>query len=87
MYDDRPLVDLINSRFDDMTDKISDLKRDMLRETQRLTEKYDQHEEHDAERFTSVNARFSKLDKAYWMISGGVVVLSLVIKIAERFIF
>lgn len=79
MYDDRPLVDLLNRRFDDLTARVDDIKRDMREETKTLTVKFDEHEDKDQE-------RFSELDKFKWQATGIFVTLMFLMQFAEKFI-
>jgi len=78
MYDDRPLVDLLNARFDDMSQKISELRADLIRQVQKQEEKFDEHEEKDQERFDHIN-------KFKWQLSGAGVTLIALVKVLERY--
>lgn len=78
MYNDGPLVDLINSRFDDVNQKISDLRQDLFREVQSIKQKHDDHEELDQHRFDGLN-------KIKWQVSGAAVTLFGIVKILERY--
>jgi len=78
MYDDRPLVDLINARFDDVISKVDSLKVDMLREYVSLKVDMKEHEAHDTERFSAISQKLSRLDKIEWMILGGSAVVAFV---------
>lgn len=77
MYDDRPLVDLINSRFDDMNQKISELKQDLIREVQGIKTKQELHEVDDQRRFDSFN-------KIKWQVSGAVITVAGIFKYLEH---
>jgi len=78
MYNDGPLVDLINSRFDDVNQKLNDIKQDLLREIQEIKRKHDDHEELDQHRFDGIN-------KIKWQVSGAAVTLMALVKILERY--
>ena len=78
MYNDGPLVDLLNARFDDVNQKLVDLKQDLLREVQAIKQKHDEHEEKDLDRFAS-------LDKIKWQVSGAAVTLVGIVKLLERY--
>lgn len=80
MYDDRPLVDLINSRLDDVISRMEGLKSDILRETQHLNQKHKEHEEKDT-------IRFGEIDKLKWKITGGISVVIVLIQFAKDILF
>lgn len=80
MYDDRPLVDLITSRCDDIVALIADLKRDMVRISER-------HEADDKERFQEHHARLSELEKAHWKQIGVMSVVNILVVAVWTYLF
>ena len=86
MYDDRCLVDLINKRFDDVNAQLSNLKSDMLRESQSLKEKHDKHEEQDTERFGAINTKLQPIDRMRWTIAGAASVAFVLLEAASKVI-
>ncbi len=83
MIDERLIIDLLNQRFDDMSDRIDDLKRDVLSTA-------DKHSKDDEVRFEKLESDVSKLNQMKWTIlgmvsglsSGGVVAIQ---KVLEHF--
>ena len=80
MIDDRPIVDLINSRFDDLVGRVEDMKRDLLRGQEK-------HEIEDKERFKALDLRVHSVEKIYWKVSGAVIVIIAFVKALERLLF
>lgn len=80
MYDDRPLVDLINARLDDVISRMESMKTDLLRESQELKRKHEEHEDHDL-------ARFTELDQIKWKSMGAFSAVLVIFQLAIEILF
>ncbi len=90
MMDERCLVDLINERFDDMNDKIDNLKSDMLRESAAIKAAQTSHEAQDATQFKNLHADLGGLKNLKMTVmgasSGAFAVVAIVFKVVEHFL-
>ena len=82
MLDLNPLVYLINERFDNLNQRIDDLKRD-------LVQRQAMHEADDKERFEALAEEIEPLKKAKWvnasMAGSATAVVTVLAELARQF--
>ncbi len=79
MTDISALIEILNSRFDDLTNRIESLKADMHRAQ-------DRHALENKETFHDHHTRLGDIERMKWRITGGMIAITVIANVIIKII-